>query len=111
MRERWNSLPADARLALRLLAIATVILILAFGSLRLYQSRLPAPRRVSMDGGDVLGVIYLWNDYQNRKTPTGTVRSGEAVSLLQQSGAGCQVETNAGDRGWVLCADVIKEFK
>jgi hypothetical protein len=111
MRERWNTLPADARLALRLFAIATVILILAFGGLRLYQSRLPAPRRVTMDGGGEVLTINLWDNHQTRGVVTGRAGTGEAADLIHQSGAGCFVKTSSGQQGWVTCANFIKEFQ
>lgn len=71
----------------------------------------PEVRMVTMDGGGEVTSINLWNDYQTRRSVTGRVRSGEQVRLLQRSGAGCQVQTNAGERGWVTCANFIREFK
>ena len=56
-------------------------------------------------------VINLWDDEQNQETVTGTVRSGEKVSLLLPEEAGCYIQTTTNGRGWVTCANFIKEFK
>jgi SH3-like domain-containing protein len=75
-----------------------------------------ATRVVTMDGRDAaaeltVDPINLWDNYQTRAHVTGRVAHGAEVRLIQQSGEGCQVETNNGIRGWVTCANFIKEFK
>ena len=70
-----------------------------------------AARTVTMDGGGEVASINLWDNYQTRGAVTGRAASGERVKLLQQSGAGCRVETSTGARGWVTCANFIREFK
>ena len=108
MRARWAALSTNTRLVLRLLLIAAVVLILAFGALRLFR---PAPRMVTMDSGGEVATINLWDDYQTRGRVTGRARPGETAQLVRQSGAGCLVRTNAGAQGWVTCASFIREFR
>lgn len=69
-----------------------------------------------MDGRDAASgatvtSINLWDNYQTRSKVTGRARHGEQVTLLEQRGDGCEVQTAAGQRGWVTCANFIKEFK
>lgn len=92
-----------------LLLLAAVV----FALLRPTTTTNPAPtvRTVTMDGGGEVSTINLWDDYQTRGRVTGKAQSGDRVTLLQQSGAGCEVETNAGQRGWVTCSNFIKELK
>lgn len=71
----------------------------------------PTVRTVTIDGGGEVSTINLWDDYQTRSKVTGRVPSGTQVRLLQRSGDGCEVQAPNGDRGWVTCANFIKEFK
>ena len=68
----------------------------------------PAAHLVTIDSGEV-AVIDLWNE--TRGTVTGQAHNGETVRLLNQEDTACEIETDAGQRGWVNCADVILEFK
>lgn len=72
-------------------------------------------RTVTIDGQDSTGAtvspINLWNNYQTRSRVVGQVNHGDVVTLLQQSGAGCEVRTAAGTTGWLTCANFIREFK
>jgi hypothetical protein len=71
----------------------------------------PVVRMVTMDGGGEVSSINLWDNHQTRGRVTGRAASGERVQLLQERGAGCQVETSAGQRGWVTCRNFIREFR
>ncbi len=57
--------------------------------------------------GTTIDPINLWKDYADRsKGVTGTVRHGERVSVIRQTGSGVLVETSAGVRGWLNAAFV-----
>jgi hypothetical protein len=108
MKERWNSLKPDTRLALKLLTGATIILVIGFAAMALVR---PAPRLVTMDSGGQVETINLWGDYTARDSVTGRVEDGTLVRLMQQSGDGCLVEVNSVTRGWVTCNLFIREFR
>ena len=101
----------NTKLILRISVSAIVIIVIVVvGIATANRGQAPAAHLVTMDGGEI-AVIELWDNYQTRGTLTGRAHDGEVVRLLDQEGAGCQVETDAGERGWVSCADFIMEFK
>lgn len=97
-----------AKIAIGATALLVIALIVA-GVFSLLQG--PPARLVTMDGGGQVEAINLWDDHATRGTVTGQVHSGDMVRLLRQSGDGCQVERDVSTRGWVTCANFIKEFK
>lgn len=90
--------------------LVVLVILIAIGGRMLLSPPQPV-RIVTMDGGGEVATINLWDDYTTRGRVTGQARNGEVVRLLRQNGAGCQVETYDQERGWVTCANFIKEFK
>lgn len=92
---------------MRALALALLLFLAACGG--------GPERTVTMDGRDTGGVIVerinLWDDLRTRARVTGRASHGERVTLVQQSGAGCEVRTADGAQGWVTCAHFIREYK
>jgi len=81
-------------------------------------SRSGAPRRTTAAGGPLLASLArptaavvrrgapLLDAASPSANPTGTLREGEVVPVLDVSGDWLQVEDNAGARGWAHQADV-----
>jgi hypothetical protein len=111
MSRRFAAMTDTTRLIVRISVSAILLLVLVVaGIAALDRSQPPVDHMVTIDGGEG-SEIELWDSHETRGAVTGRARDGEAVQLLSQEGEGCEVETVAGQRGWVICADVIKEFK
>lgn len=102
----------NTKLILRIsVSVIAIIVLVVAGIATVNRDQPPTTHLVTMDSGGEIAVIELWDNYETRGTLTGRAHDGEVVRLLGQEGAGCQVETDAGERGWVSCADFIMEFK
>jgi hypothetical protein len=111
MSRRFAAMTDTTKLIVRISVSAILLLVLVIaGIATLERSQPPAAHMVTIEGGEG-SEIELWDNHETHGAVTGRARDGEAVQLLSQDGAGCEVETIAGQRGWVTCADVIKEFK